>query len=181
MATSFTDAQFQALLAAISAAAQPAPQIAIQTVHVKPDKYKAEKGVDLNCFVSQCEAYWITSSITDEKTRVLTALGLMQEKASHWAITITDHMAANNGDLPTNVDTWAKLKAELTKHFGDATPKDTAFLELEKLCNLEGKEKNNRDVGTYITEFQTYTARIPGLSDEDKELRFTKGLPTHIY
>ncbi|KAI0084848.1 hypothetical protein BDY19DRAFT_997252, partial [Irpex rosettiformis] len=102
---------------------QPAPAPAVTlniTDVVKPDKYKGEKGRDLERFLSQCEAYWVTANITDERQKVLTTLGLMQEKAAQWAITITDHMAQNNGALHQDVDDWAKLKAKLVKFFGDA-------------------------------------------------------------
>ena len=71
-------------------------------------------------------------NITVEKTRILTALGLMEDKAAQSAIAITDFIAANNGALPNELDTWAKLRAELTKYFGDATPEDTAIIELNQ-------------------------------------------------
>ena len=170
-------------------AAMPAPQIAItqpavsinSTDIVKPGKYKGEKGRDLQRFLSQCEAYWITANINNERTRILTALGLMEDKAAQWAIAITDHVAANAGALPNDLDTWDKLREQLKKYFGDATPEDTAIIELNRLCNLESKEKDKRDVGLYVTEFQTLAARISGLSDKDKEIRFTQGLPGYIF
>lgn len=173
---------FQAMLTAVIAAvrAMPAPVINTSTA-IKPAKYKGEKGLDFSRFISQSEAYWVTAGITNDQNKILTALGLMEDKAAHWAISITDHMAANNGTLPTEVDTWDKFKKELAKHFGDATPEDTAIRELEKLCRLDSKSKNARDVSTYVTEFQTYVARIAGLSDKDKEVRFISGLPAHIY
>lgn len=177
----------QAVVAAMRA--MPAPNVTVtqpavsinSTDIVKPGKYKGEKGRDLQRFLSQCEAYWITANITVEKTRILTALGLMEDKAAQWAIAITDFIAANNGALPTELDTWAKLRAELTKYFGDATPEDTAIIELNKLCNVDPKERDRRDVGLYVTEFQTLQVRIPGLSDKDKEIRFTSGLPHYIF
>ncbi|KAI0094155.1 hypothetical protein BDY19DRAFT_988026, partial [Irpex rosettiformis] len=151
-----------AIGAAVAAAMQnmPVPQVIIQpasapavtlntTDIVKPDKYKGEKGRDLERFLSQYEAYWVTASITDERQK--------------------------------DVDDWAKLKAKLVKFFGDATPEDTAFIELDKLCNLEKKERDKRDVATYITDSQSYVARIQGLSEKDKEIRFTCGLPDFIY
>ncbi|KAI0083116.1 hypothetical protein BDY19DRAFT_998837 [Irpex rosettiformis] len=139
----------------------PAPAVTLNTTDVvKPDKYKGEKGRDLERFLSQCEAYWVTANITDEHQKVLTTLGLMQEKAAQWAIMITDHMAQNNGALHTDVDDWTKLKAQLIKFFGDATPEDTAIIELDKLCNLEKKERDKCNVASYITDFQSYIARI---------------------
>ena len=100
----------------------------------------------------------------------------MEDKAAQWAITITNHVAANTGVLSPDLDTWDKLHTELKKYFGDATPEDTAILELNKLCNLDPKERDRRDVGLYVTEFQTYAVRIFSLSDKDKEIRFTQGL-----
>lgn len=147
----------------------------------KPDKYKEEKGRDLDRFLSQCEVYWVTAGVVGDKKRVLTALGRLSEKASQWAISITDHMAAHNGDLPPEVDTWDKFKTLIQKYFGDATPEDTAIVELDKLCGLEVKERNSRDVGTYVSDFQALVARITGLSDKDKEIRFLKGLPNPVY
>lgn len=54
-------------------------------------------------------------------------------------------------------------------------------MELDKLCTLDGKERNSRDVGAYVSDFQSLVARITGLSDKDKEIRFLKGLPNMVY
>ena len=66
----------------------------------KPDKYKGEKGRDVERFIPQCEAYWVAAGITEEKVKVMTAVGRLTEKAAQWAIMITDHMAGHNGNLP---------------------------------------------------------------------------------
>lgn len=162
-------------------AAPVTPIVTVVSDLSKPDKYKGEKGRDLDRFLSQCEAYWVTAGVVGDKKRVLTALGRLSEKASQWAISITDHMATHNGDLPPEVDTWDKFKTLIRKYFGDATPEDTAIVELDKLCGLDGKERNSRDVGAYVSDFQALVARISGLSDKDKEIRFLKGLPNMVY
>lgn len=116
----------------------PAPTVVVNNNDsAKPDKYKGEKGRDLDRFISQLEAYWVTANVTADRAKVVTVLGRLTDKAAQWAIPITDHMAANGGALPANVSTWALLKEELQKYFGDATPEDTAVMELERLCNLE--------------------------------------------
>lgn len=170
-------------LPAPPAPAAPAapPIVTVVSDLSKPDKYKGEKGRDLDRFLSQCEAYWVTAGVVDDKRRVLTALGRLSEKASQWAISITDHMASHHGDLPPEVDTWDKFKTLIRKYFGDATPEDTAIMDLDKLCGLEAKERNSRDVGAYASDFQALVARITGLSDKDKEIRFLKGLPNQVY
>ena len=175
----------QAVTAAVQAALQnvPAPQINVQaaTDHIKPGKYKGERGRDLDRFLSQCDAYWVTANITNDRKRVLTALGLLESSAAQWSIGITDHMAQNAGVLPTGVATWDLFKTEIRKFFGDATPEETAITELTKLCNLEFKERNVRDVAAYVTEFRTFVDKISGLSDKDKEIRFTSGLPNWLF
>ncbi|KAI0348247.1 hypothetical protein BDW22DRAFT_1436196, partial [Trametopsis cervina] len=50
-----------------------------------------------------------------------------------------------------------------------------------KLCSLEPRERNTRDVAAYVTDFRTLVTKIPGLSDKDKEIRFTSGLPNWLY
>lgn len=161
----------------------PAPAPVMISTHEKPGKYKGDKGRDLERFLSQCEAYWVTAAVTDDKTRVLTALGRMEDKASQWAIMITDYLADpnNNGALPANLDTWAKFRDALKQFFGDATPEDRAIIELDKLTDVDPRIRNTRDVGLYVTEFEAYVARIPGLGAKDKEIRFVKGLPNRIY
>lgn len=185
--------QFTQLLHTLTAALQnqPAPQITVTApaapqVNItsdlgKPGKCKGEKGRDLDRFLSQCELYWVTAVITDNKVRVVTALNRFEDKAAQWAVPITDHMAANNGALPAGIDTWAKFKEELQKYFSDATPEDTAIIELNQLCNLDTKAKNARDVAIYVTDFKALVARITGLSSKDKQIRFVEGLPQYIY
>lgn len=90
-------------------------------------------------------------------------------------------MALHNSRLLDDVNTWAKFKELLCKYFGNATPEDKAIVELDQLCNLEAKERASRDVGHYVSEFQALVARIPGLSDKDKEICFCKGLPNRIF
>lgn len=191
MAAPISAEMIAAIAAAVSAAMQQvqinvapaaAPTVSLNTTDiVKPEKYKGERGRDLDRFLAQCDAYWVMASINDEKKRVLTALNLLTEKASQWAVAVLQYMAKNGGDLPPDCDTWAKIKEQLQKYFGDATPEDTAVMALERLCNLDSKERNMRDVGSYISDFQSYAARITGLLDKDKEIRLIKGLPNHIY
>lgn len=166
----------QQILVAISAAVVaglqnlPTPTVNVQSDISKPGKYKGEKGRDLDRFLSQCELYWVTANVTDDHKRVVNALNRFEDKAAQWSISITDHMAAHAGTLPAEVDTWAKFKALLEKFFGDATPEDTAIMELDKLCRLEKKEKDTRDVAHYVTDFKAAIARITGLSNKDKEI-----------
>ena len=87
----------------------PPPAITLNT-HEKPGKYKGEKGRDLERFISQCDAYYALSGITTDVTKVISALGRLEDKAAQWAIHVTDHMAANNGQLPAEVDSWTKFK-----------------------------------------------------------------------
>ncbi len=174
-----------AIVAAVQAAMQnvPPPQINVNPTadSVKPGKYKGERGRDLDRFISQCDAYWVTANVIEDRKKILTALGLLEGSAAHWAIGITDFMAAQGGALPNDVSTWDQFKEQLRKFFGDATPEDSAIIELTKLCNLEPRERNARDVAAYVTEFRTLVNRISGLSGKDKEIRFTSGLPNWLY
>ena len=166
---------------AVAVAIQNVPAPVNVQSHEKPEKYKGEKGRDVERFISQCEAYWVTASITDQKTRVMTAIGRLSDKAAQWAIYITDHVASHQGSLPTEVDSWDKLKVLLRKFFGEATPEEKAIMELEKLTTMDPKERATRDVGLYVSEFNSLISRISGLSDKDKEIRFIKGLPNRIF
>lgn len=171
-----------AAIAGINAAAAAAPVLAITlNTHEKLGKYKGEKGWDVERFISQCDAYYALSGVASDKNRVISALSRLEHKAAQWAIHVTDHMAAHNGRLPDDVNTWAKFKALLRKYFGDATPEDKAIIELDQPCDLESKVCAARDVGHYVSEFQALVACIDGLSDKDKEIRFTKGLPNCIF
>ena len=83
-----------AIAAAVTAAMTqlPAPQVTIQApaaapviVHTdstKPEKYKGEKGRELTRFLSQFEAYFITARVTDDKDKVMLALGRLSDKAA---------------------------------------------------------------------------------------------------
>lgn len=108
-------------------------------------------------------------------------LGRLEGKAAEWTIYIIDYMALHNGRLPDDVNTWAKFKELLRKYFRDTTPEDKAIVELDQLCNLEAKERANRDVGYYVSEFQALVTRISGLSNKDKGIRFCKDLPNRIF
>ena len=149
----------QAFIAAIVAAVRtamentPPAQINVNPSadSVKPGKYKGERGRDLDRFISQCDAYWVTANVIEDRKKILTALGLLEGPAAHWAIGITDWMATHAGTLPLDVSTWDQFTAQLRKFFCDATPEDSAILELTKLCNLEAKERNARDVAAYVT------------------------------
>lgn len=168
-----------AAMAAASAYAASAPVIV--SSHKKPGKYKGEKGRNFDCFISQREAYWVVVNIVDKKIKVFTALGRLEDKASQWAIELTNCMATNAGALPSICDTWPHLCNLLKQYFEDATPKDRAIVELDKLVDLNAKARSMRDVGQYIAEFNALTARISGLSAKDKEIQFVKGLPNRIY
>lgn len=146
----------------------------------KPEKFKGEK-VDAERFMSQCEAFWVTANIADDHRRVMTAIGRLTDKAAQWAVYITDHVAAHAGALPTEVDTWDKFKTVFRTYFGESTPEDKAIIDLDKLVEMDVKTRSARDVGTYVSEFQALTARIPGLSEKDKQIRFTRGLPNRIF
>ena len=54
-------------------------------------------------------------------------------------------------------------------------------MQLEKLTTMNPKERATRDVGLYVSEFNSLISRISGLSDKDKEIRFIKGLPNRIF
>lgn len=99
---------FQATQPAVAPAPAPAAATLI-AVHVqqfeKPEKYKGVRGRDLERFISQCEAYFVVGNVATNVQRVMTALGRLSEEAAQWAIGITDHMAANTGALPLDVDT----------------------------------------------------------------------------
>lgn len=181
-----TAAELQALIqtavtAAISAVPPPVTPTVTLNTHEKPGKYKGEKGRDVERFISQCDAYYAVSGVQSDKHRVISALGRLEDKAAQWAIHITDHMAQNNGRLPVDVNTWEKFKILLRTFFGDATPEDKAIVDLDRLCELDAKARATRDVGHYVSEFQALVARIQGLSEKDKEIRFCKGLPNRIY
>lgn len=158
----------QNVVAAAMAAAPAHVASIIVSSHERPDKYKGEKGCDLDRFISQCKAYWVVTNITDEKTKVLTALGRLEDKASQWAIELTDYMTTNAGALSPTCDPWPHLHDLLKQYFEDATLKDRAIVELDaKVCST-------CDVGYYIAEFNALTACISGLSTEDKEIGLSK-------
>lgn len=53
----------------------------IVSSHEKLSKYKEEKERNLDHFISQCGAYWVVANIKDKKTKVLTALSRLEDKA----------------------------------------------------------------------------------------------------
>lgn len=132
-------------------------------------------------FISQCNSYYVLSLVQSDKTKVISALGRLEEKAAEWAIHITDYMALHNSRLPDNVNIWAKFKELLCKYFGDTTPEDKAIVELDRLCNLKAKERAGWNVCHYVSAFQTLVAQIPSLSTKDKEIRFCKDLLNQIF
>ena len=170
MATSFTDAQFQQFLAAFSGAIQPRDHIP------KPKDYKGEHGRDLDRFISQVNAYLAQQTGWDDKKEVLAVIGFLGDKAAQWAIPITDYMGENNGALPTEYNTWAKVSAELRNAFGDHDTERSAMVRLDALCSYLHPERRTRDVSEYVTEFKTLGARTK-LSETDKLHRFEQGLP----
>lgn len=119
-----------ATMAAAPAYIAPAPVIV--SSHKKPGKYKGEKECNLDCFITQCKTYWVVANIADKKTKVLTALGRLEDKALQWAIELINYMATNAGALPPICDTWPHFRNLLKWYFGDATPEDRAIIEMLK-------------------------------------------------
>lgn len=81
-----TEQQLQTIIANSVAAAlanvqAPTPAITLNT-HEKPGKYKGDKGHNVERFISQCDAYYALSTVQSDKTRVISALGRLEEKAA---------------------------------------------------------------------------------------------------
>ena len=104
-----------------------------------PEKYRGDRAQpdDLEQFISQVKAYVVARGITNEKKKVLLAIGRLTEKASAWAIPITNHMSDNNGALHGDYDTLKKFFIELHKAFSTKHITKVAQIQLQKLCSLE--------------------------------------------
>lgn len=161
-------------MAAALAYAASAPIII--SSHKKLGKYEGEKGRNLDCFISQCEAYWVVANITNEKTKVLTALSRLEDKVSQWAIELTNFMANNVGALLLTCNMWPHLRNLLKWYLRDVTSEDRVIIKLDKLINLDAKARSTRNVEHYIAKFNALMARISGLSAKDKKIQFIKGL-----
>lgn len=109
------------------------------------------------------------------------ALGRLEDKALQWAIKLTNYMATNTGALPPTCDTWPHLCNLLKRYFEDATPKDRAIVEPDKLVDLDAKARSTCNVEHYIAEFNALIACISGLSTKDKKIQFVKNLSNWIY
>ena len=157
-------------LATISNNLQPRDQIP------KPKDYKGEHGRDLDRFISQVNAYLAQQTGWNDRKEVLAVIGFLADKAAQWAIPITDYMGKNQGTLPAEYDTWAKLSKALRDAFGDHDTERSAMVRLDALCSLMHPDRKTRDVSKYITEFKTLAARTQ-LSDVNKIHRFESGLP----
>lgn len=134
----------------------------------KPDTFSADTATaDVDSWIFQFEEYMEACNVVDNATKLREAATFLRGPASTWWRTV------KQGDPTTRPTTWEQFTQLLRHTF---KPINSVKVARDKLAELQQKTS----VRSYATAFRNIALDIPGMTNEEKLDKFSRGLKRTI-